>query len=226
MFIAIDLIIVVIMAAVIFNAVKRGFVSSLFGLVTAVISLILATMFYRELGVYINDSFVHNSIEPRIVDFVKNIVVEQGGEFGAEALRAHLPEDILALMDTFGIELDNIFAGLGTAPDAIAATLAKELSITLSNAIAYGAVFLAAYIALTLVCFILNLIVKLPVLNSINKVFGLLLGVAEAFVLGIIIAKLAVAVCGVYGTLMEDATFTGVIDKTVVAKFLLSVCPW
>ena len=58
MHIAIDLIIVVIMAAVIIGAAKRGFVSSLFGLATAAISLILSIVFYRELGAYFNEKFV------------------------------------------------------------------------------------------------------------------------------------------------------------------------
>lgn len=226
MFIAIDLIIVVIMAAVILNAVKRGFISSLFGLLTAAVSLVVATMFYNELGMYINENFVFDAIEERFVEFLNTTIAEKGGEIGAQAILDSLPSDIVSLMDTFGIDINNIFDGLGTLPEEIAAALAAELSAALSNAIAYAALFLAAYILLSLVCGLLNLIAKIPALHKINKFFGLVFGIGEALVLGIIIAKLAVAICGVYGSLAGDTTLSGVIDQTYVAKFLLSICPW
>ena len=43
---------------------------------------------------------------------------------------------------------------------------------------------------------------------------------------GIIIAKLAVALCGVYGTITNDTALSGVVDQTYIAKFLLDICPW
>lgn len=226
MFIAIDLIILVIMAAVIIKAAKRGFISSLFGLLTAAAALVVAIMFYKELGIYINENYVFNAIEPRIVEFVKTTLIEKGGDLGAEAIRNSLPSDVVSLMDTFGIEIGNIFDGLGTVPEDIAATIATELSLALSNAIAYAVLFLVAFVSLSLVCWLLNLIAKIPVLNKINKFFGIVFGIGEALVLGVIIAKLAVAICGVHGSLTGDTALSGVIDQTVVAKFLLSICPW
>ncbi len=226
MFIAIDLIIVVIMAAVIFKAVKKGFVSSLFGLLTAAVSLIVAIMFYKELGIYINDTYLLKAIEPHIVEFVEDTVIDQGGALGAEAFLSQLPDELRALMDMFGIEITNLFDGLGEMPAQIAKTLASEISLALSNVIAFGLVFLVAFLALSVLCYVLDALAKLPVLNGINKFFGLLLGVVEAAVLGMVIAKLAGAVCSVHATLSGDTAFVNVIDKTIVAKFLLSFCPW
>jgi len=225
MFIAIDLIIIAIMAAVIISAAQRGFVSSLFGLVTAALSLIAAIVFYRELGAYINEKFVFDEIEPRLVGFINSIIADKS-EVSTETLLNALPGDIVSLMNTFGIDVEGLLQGITSAPGELASVIAAELSLALANAIAFGALFLAAFVVLSLICLILNLIFKLPLLKGINKVLGVIFGIVEALVLGIIIAKLAVALCGVYGSLSGDSAMTGIIEQTVVAKFLLSICPW
>ena len=222
MFIAIDLIIAAVTVAVIYKAVKRGFVSSLFGLLSVIISLITAFIFHKELGIYLNDTYIHAAIEPKLVGFIKGTVEKEGDAILSEAL----PEGLLTLMKTFGIESENFFETLGNAPEMLAKTLAKELSLALSEAIAFGVLFLAVFLALSLLCLLLNLLAKIPVLKSFNTLLGLLLGIGEALVLGIIIAKLAVALCGVYGTITNDTALSGVVDQTYIAKFLLDICPW
>lgn len=54
------------------------------------------------------------------------------------------------------------------------------------NAIAFGIVFFAVKIGLTIVAYILNLIAKAPVLNMVNKLGGLALACIEAAVILII----------------------------------------
>lgn len=50
MYFAIDLILVALMAAVIFNAVRRGFIVSVFRLLSTVVSVAAAAIFYKDLG--------------------------------------------------------------------------------------------------------------------------------------------------------------------------------
>ena len=225
MHIAIDLIIAAVMVAVIINAAKRGFVSSLFGLVTVALSLIAAIAFYRELGLYINERFVFDAIEPRIAEYAKAFVAENS-ELSVETLQSVLPSDVASLLGTFGIDIASLFESIGAVPEALSSAIAEELSLALSNAIAFGTLFVASFVLLSLICLILNLIVKLPVLKGVNKFLGVVFGIVEAAVLGIVIAKIAAALCGAYGSFAGDTAIAGVIDETVVAKFLLLVNPW
>lgn len=226
MHIAIDLIIVVIMAATIFKAAKRGFVVSLFSLLKVVLSLAVALMFYKELGSFISQTFVYSHVEAYVSDFVAGISLESGGSISADVILAKLPEEARKIVDTLGIDIAELLSEFSGIPEEFAEKLSFELSTLLSNALAFVTLFFVSLIALSVVCFVLDIFSKLPVLNGINKIFGFALGVLEAFVLGIIIAKFAVTFCGIYGAIEGDTVFIDVIDKTLIARLLIAICPW
>ena len=58
MYLAIDIILAAVMAAVILNAARRGFIVTLFSLLSTVASVLVAVLFYKELGAYFYDTFV------------------------------------------------------------------------------------------------------------------------------------------------------------------------
>ena len=224
MYLAIDIVLLTVMAATVFKAAKRGFVKSLFSLLTVVVSIVLALMFYKELSVYINDEFIHEPINSYVSGFVAENSSE--GAVDGKGIVDSLPEGLLTASGMLGIDLKEAVSGVSGVDGDIANAISVKLSEAASDIIAFVCVFFASFIALSLLCYVLDTFAKLPVLHGINKIFGFVLGAAEALILGVLIAKVALSICGVYGTVNNDTAFVEAAEKTVVAKFLLSLFPW
>ncbi len=233
MYLAIDIVIVAVMAAVIFHAAKRGFIVTLFSLLSTIASVIVAVLFYKELGAYFYDAFVLETVAPYISDLAQKAIAEMGTTVDLAALVSELPEGLRAAIEMAGIDPATLVqqaadsAGVGAEAFATMADgFAASLSESIANAIAFAALFFVALILLNLVCFILDKLSKLPLLNGTNKFLGMALGVLEALVLGIVLAHVSAMLCSAYGAIAEDFTFTNVAENTYVAKLLLSISPF
>lgn len=224
--IAIDLIIVLIMAATIITAVKRGFIVSLFSLVSLIVAFVVALAFCEPLGEYFNDAFVYSYVEPHVADLIDSEGIEKIESDAVGAMLDNLPEEIHKAIDVLNIDVEKLIGDIVIAPENIAEILAVKISGLVSKALAFIVLFLAALIILKVVCFVLNALSKLPVLKGINKTFGLLFGIAEAVALGMVIAKAALVICTLIGTAEGDTELLNTIDKTVIARIMLAICPW
>ncbi|MBQ4150846.1 MAG: CvpA family protein [Clostridia bacterium] len=222
MSIAIDIIIVAVMAATVYKAAKKGFVVSLFSLVRVLLSLAVAFFFYKELGAYFNDTFVYASVKPYVFDYVEAAAVENGGVITAELLVSKLPAELASAVDTLGIDIKGVLGNIEGIPAAFASKLAVEISSAVAGVLAFAALFFATLILLAVLCFVLDIFAKLPILNGINKIFGFALGIVEAVLLGYVIAKLSLTVCSIYGAINNQPEIACVLDKTIIAKILIT----
>lgn len=233
MYLAIDIILVVVMAAVIINAARRGFVVTLFSLLSTIASVLVAVLFYKELGAYFYDAFVYETVSPYIGDLAERAIAEMGSTVDLPALVESLPEGLRSAAELLGVDFaellqqvsDSTYAGTATLTD-LADRFAASLSETVANVIAFAALFFGALILLNLVCFILDKLAKLPILNGTNKILGFVLGVLEALMLGIVLAHVSAALCSAYGAMHEEFAFANVAENTYIASFLLAFSPF
>jgi|GEM_PF-1683923 len=215
MYIAIDIVIAVVVVATVVGAWRRGFIRSFFQLCTAVASVAIAACFYARLGSYFYNVFIYDKIEPRIRD----LLAEAGAQNSAD-LASLLPERVRIAAESLGVDISAL---QGTASEPLGDRFAVSLSTAIANVAAFAALFFGALILLSLLCFLLDKIAKHTALNKVNKFFGFLFGVAEAMVLGVVLAKVAAAACSAYGTVHPDFLYTQVAENTYVADFFLNV---
>ena len=231
MYIAIDLILAVVILSVIFGSWRRGFIRSLFQLGSTLAAVVLAVVFYKELGTYFYDSFVLAGIQPRIGELLNGLTQELTAGLDASAIVDALPEQIGNTAEAIGLNIEELLNSYLQnenlfSTEALCESLSASIAATVAHILAFAAIFFGALIALKLVGFVLDKVCKLPILNSANKFLGFLLGLAEALLLGMAIAKLSVLVCNIYGSLYADAACLHVEENTYIAKFLLEICPW
>ena len=81
MSIAIDLILAIIMLSIIATAVRRGFVVSVFKLLSAVAAVVVAALFYKQLGSFFYDSFVYDKIFASLSDWLQKLAQNADGSF-------------------------------------------------------------------------------------------------------------------------------------------------
>lgn len=232
MSLAIDLILAVIMLAIIGTAVRRGFVVSVFKLLSAVAAVIVAMLFYKQLGSFFYDSFLYDKVFASIADWVQKLAENADGTFDLGAAVAGLPEGLKTLAAAAGLDmsaLDAAYANLGAATESAAnsltATLAEALARLLANILAFAALFFGMLIALSLVCWILDALCKLPLLKGTNRLLGFVFGVCEALLVGAVIAAIASALLQTYGGLNPDFADADAVERTHLAKLLLRLIP-
>lgn len=231
MYIAIDVIISAIIAAVIIGAVKRGFVRSIFKLGGTALAIVIASVFYKELALFLSDTFVLPKVAESVSSLISDAIPDTSVLADPSQIMGLIPEQIRETLALAGIDIEEVLGNLSISgasftADAIGDSISQSIASALSNVLAFAALFFGSLIILSLLGKILDKIAKLPVLNTANRFLGFLLGAVEAFVLGILLSKVAEALCGAYGAVNPDFAFTDVWGGTYVAKFFIDVCPW
>lgn len=226
MYIAIDLILAVILASVIIGAWRRGFVRSVFKLCSTLAAIVIAVLFYKELSGYFYTAFVLEKSQEYVGGFLQNFAAELPGAEPAW-IAALLPEQLQSTAGLLGLDLEEILRADDLfSAEALGESLSLSIATVISNIIAFAVLFFGSLILLGLIGFVLNKVAQLPILNGANKFLGLLFGIAEALVLGVVLSGVAEALLSAYGALNADFAFTDIAENTYIAAFLLQFFPW
>ena len=218
----VDLLLIGIFAITVYRSWKRGFVSAVAGLLSFIGAWIAAGMFS-----FVLDGFLQrNMFDPLVTDIVGSVITQaaenaaSGVDSALDAVSASL-ESILAFTDTFSIPLpDDILPQLsagGIADSAALADLTAQISEPIAAALsawtAYIILFAVVYILLRIVFSVLNLTMRLPLLNTANKLLGVICGIVLGAGYTLIAARLLALILGILVTreMLPPQVLDGVI---------------
>lgn len=163
---------------------KKGLIKMVFSLVSTIVALLVAMLFSPVVsGMMKSNEAIVGFFDEKIsavVDFTPEEAQEET-ESKQESLIASLP-----LPETFketlleNNTLDNYAA---MRAQNFEEYVCRQITNVIINAIAFVVTLLLAVIALAILCNVLNLIAKLPLLKQINAAAGLAAGVAEGLLL-------------------------------------------
>ncbi len=226
MFLALDIIIVVIFAATLINCIRRGFVLSVMSLLKSVLALVAAYIFAPALADFFKNAFLSDAITSPVKSRLDVMLTETAGKFNIEKLFADKPREFLDILNRFGVRIEDFADSYGTnsqASEEYVTRLAEDITASVVDTVAYilafVALFVGALIVLSIVIFILSAVVKLPVIRGVDKLLGTVFGLASGLVLAFVLSGLAKVGFEALASVYPD-TFSGVIEKTVVVKFL------
>ena len=226
----VDLIIVVIAFCVIFNAWKKGFVKSVAGLVTGVVAFIAAYAFTPVLGEYIYKNFALETLSGGIAKTIGSLSRTDAGKFDLASMFQDMPDALKQIIERYSVNTEKfgemcagVTEGTEATAEKVSEYIAAPIADTLSSAAAFIAIFVAALIVLKLLVFLIDLIFKLPVLNSTNKTLGLLFGVGEALVLAVLISSVSAAVITALGSVDPEVFGASVVERSYIMKVLSSI---
>lgn len=192
---------------------RAGFVKTVFSLVSTIAVIILTILF-----------------SPMVTNMLKSSDIIYGGIRGQLASIIHFPD-----MEE-GTTTDDFIDGL-SLPDSIKDTLKSNEAITeyagarleelevyvcdtltdiIINAIGFIVTFLIAAAGLALLCFVLNIISKLPVLHQINTLAGVAVGALE----GLVVVWIFFIVITMFGTTEFGRETLALISENPVLSFL------
>lgn len=191
--IALDIIILAIIAVNIIIAWKKGFVKMVLRSLTVIAALVLAFVFTPALRAALSETeFAVNTgekIHTGIVEMLDNIAADEENETDTEdTADGKSKDDIVSLLSRVGIDAEEISADidnwLETKAEDIKISIADKVAPVVLNAlmtaVVFALLFLLTFIAATVAVILLEKFTELPVLKQANTALGIAVGCVAA----------------------------------------------
>ena len=206
MWIVFDLIILAIIIFNIFNARKKGFIKASYALLSLVLTFVLMFAVKEPFTDFLKKSVVGESI----TKFVEESVVENIGEEVPQTdvlvKQMGLPGFLTGFTKDFS---DNV----AQTKDDIIKNITTSVTESILNILSVILLFIIVRVCLYIIVEVFDLLVKLPVLKSINKFAGALMG----FINGLFLVYLVCAVMIIVVT--NNPEVNEIIDSSIITKY-------
>lgn len=197
------------------------------GLISFAASLILTWLLYNPVAKFLYDKFLLSGISGYIESAFEAEIGGGGASLGE--LFAELPDAFTNFINRFSStnDAEAFFSENANATATeLSRFMAEPIADSLSRIVAFIGLFIIIYIVLKLLTKLLDGIVKLPLLNGVNKFFGIvlgaLLGLFTAWVLAIAFEALLPQLSSLFPKLFKENT----ADTTIIMRFLYNFNPF
>ena len=210
----IDIILLALALFILVRAVKRGFVGSVFKLSKILVVLLVTVLLGGIVANICSDLFVSSWFEGTISSQFVETAAQSAEKVTSQSLIDSLPVFFRNVIspDTLNQQFADFSGGVSELAVSLGEAAESAVIGAVSSVIGYVITFVLALILLSLVGWILEKFVELPVLKQINKILGFVWGIAYAYIF------VSVAVC-VIGFFVDDSF----VASTYVLRFFESI---
>lgn len=169
-----DIVVLIIMAVELFRCFKQGMVRSVVEMAGWIVALITAKLYYKQLAAYLLVHFKpFSDLEPKLLEALTKHMIESSshqiataGPMGGNVL---LPKIINAAPG----------GALGDVNQVVFGDLAKKIADMIVNGTSFLAIVFAVMIVLSLITYIADVVMHLPLLKEVNRLGGLGVGLIK-----------------------------------------------
>lgn len=205
---------------------KRGFIKSVMGVCTLIVSLLAAYTFTPAVSVYIEKQPFVENISDSITDTLKSLSKNDSGTYDLERLYRDMPDAFRQILQRYGADEKELADSVpptetseAEAVETLSRLIADPVVKAISGALAFLGIFTLSVIALKLLTWLLDLVFQLPVLKSANTMLGLLVGIVCAFLWAWILSSLTVVLIHAMSSISPELFSDSLVDSTVILKF-------
>ncbi|MCL1883032.1 MAG: CvpA family protein [Defluviitaleaceae bacterium] len=212
-----DLIVIVLIALCALSGFRRGLIRTVYGLVSFFIAWIIASAIYPYVARILRGTVLFDIIRDGIKTglnlemFVNEHSMARQAEL-IEAIPIPLPEQLRERL--LNIEPD--ISGL-LRVDAIEDYISTFFTNVAINGIAIIAVFIIVIIILSILGSVLDIVGKLPVINTLNNFGGLAVGI----LLGAGISWVSIIALSTFFTTSANPAMLEILDGSYIARWVL-----
>ena len=217
---------------------RAGFIKSVFSLVSTIAVIVITIMISPMVtGVIKSNETISGTISSKLEEVIdltqiaKNLSPEEEKDPTAIIDGLQLPESMKekikeSLADTLEEKENEATAYVGEKLDALETYICERMTDIILNAVGFFVTFLLAAAGVAILCYVLNVISKLPVLHQINTVAGVAFGALEGMVI-LWILFIAITMLGSTGfgqscmaMITESKILSFLYDSNVLSRFL------
>ena len=234
-----DVVIFLILLIFVLRGYKKGLVKTLFGLFTVFLSLAIAASFAKSAGGLIRQTTFYENMYENVEQYIeeyehknedsfllagfdknteKSAIPDALSKYGvsvADLLGKHQAKNQEDLRDDENIQ--------NNRSKSLAQKAADSVMTAFSNAVGFVCVFVLSLVALKLVRFLLDALMHLPLLNWVNKLGGLVTGLA----IGVSFVFVLTAICEFLLPYIPQnpVLYSGMHNDTLLYSFFVSINP-
>ncbi len=184
--IILDVILLAVFAAFVFTAAKKGFMLSLLELIAVIVALALSYQFSPVVAQATYDNVVEKSLVETVELQIDETLNVTSSMVQAELLLDSIPDFMTSFASSVGVELDEV-KSIINAEKLSAENLATELVTKIAQPIVVAALTFIFFLLLSVILLfalkwvakLLSKIFKLPLIGTVNKVLGGVLGACK-----------------------------------------------
>ena len=221
-----DVLVIAVFACCLISGIKRGFIRSIMGMLALVVAVIGAIKLTPPMANYLNERYIDKVVTEKVGASLDSLI-SGVDSVDLTKLFEDKPQAFTDILERFGVNFEelksyyeNDLRDESSAEEGVSSYIAEPLSKGLSRAAAFAIIFVGFWLILTVVLMILDLVVKLPILNGANHflgaVFGAAMGCAFAWGLSAVFCALMPHLAMIY----DGVVPTSVIENTFIVKFL------
>ena len=228
----IDIVLPIIMAVIIISAYKAGFVKAGMGLIRSLVSFLAAYAFAPTLGKWISDKFLLKRISSGIAGTVRSLSETPDGTYNLDGMVNKMDSALKSILRNYkvdGKELSDVCEGVvngtETHVEKVSEFIASGISEKISYCIAFILLFITTFVLLVVLTVVVDKLFALPVLKSVNKVFGLIFGIAQALAFAVICCTVAVALFKFLGSIDSELFGDAAIERSLILRLFTTIFP-
>lgn len=216
----IDFIVIGIMILFMIEGTVKGFVRSIFGLLSFILSILIAKLLYSDLAVILKTTTnMDENLKVWILERLGGNMGEKVADLSSSQLSSlKIPE---LLHSDFLVKLHE-----GNLTESLQIQITQLLSDLMINILAVFIIFFASQIVFWLLEKILNLFTKLPVISQLNRFLGFIFGSLKGVVILYISFALLIPILsfvpqqGITDKINESIIGSELYNNNVVVRFL------
>ena len=181
--------------------INKGLIRSVVGLFGKVVSLIVAFIFSENLGVYIDNNYVHGPLRQWLVNELSPTAENVDAsitDLDMKSLFDELPEFFTNIADFLGFDVNALSAqydsiaqqSIEQAKAAVIDAMISPLSAIVSRVIAFALIFIICSIAIVVLLWLSDLIVNIPIVRQLDKLGGVVFGILNSFLLAFVVVAI------------------------------------
>lgn len=207
---------------------RAGFVKTVFSLVSTIAVIIITILVSPIVTNMLKDSdTIYGGIEKKLEEIIdlsgiaENLSPEEENDPAAFIDGLELPDSIKetikdSLMETMEEKKEEAANFVGDKLDSLEIYICELLTNIILNAVGFFVTFLLAAAGLAMLCFVLDLLSKLPVLHQINTLAGIAMGALE----GLVILWIVFVVITMLGSTDFGQSCMAMISESKILSFL------
>lgn len=218
-----DLILFFVVAIIAIISARKGFLMSLFNIISFIVSGFLAKIFSVPVANYVYDAYCREAIIAKMYEIMPSGSLE--GELSGAVLKTleALPDFVMSMISHFGfLSLDNeIFSSTETnlTVEVIEQTYLEPIILKMISVIAIIVLFIIFAVILRFVFALINKLVtrkKHKIIRGTNMLLGAALGVIK----GCVIAGLLCAVLNIAAPAIDNPTLNDFVNGSAVCNII------
>ena len=226
--VVVDIVLAVLCVVLIIKHTVMGGIKSIFSYFKVFLAVGTAYLLRSPVALMIDGLFMNRSITDWVYESLLSSsmgVTPEGVDF--VSLYNNTPSFFTDILSKFGIDLTGFGDAIGSLQYAteedirgMAENIGSPLSMLLSTVIAVIAIFVIALILYSLLVKLLDKIMKLPVLNIINRILGVAFGILMAATTLVIASALANMLVTYVGPIAPEVFNSDIIEGSVLLSFM------